>query len=349
MVKMTERECNLLSFQHQDTPWIPSWLTGHDTCFPTVIEEGARGYGITTDWFGVKYLYREDQPGPMPVESDPKITDIENWRDQVIMPDLDAYDWEGCAASDTASWDRENKISNVVLVNGIFESLHMFCGFEEALCNIMEDEEACSDFMGWMADYKIAVIERLAKYYKPDMIQFHDDYSNGTDLFMPASKWERMIRPHLQRIVDCVHDNGMIYQHHSCGKIHDLIPNLVDVGIDALNPVQISNNPLEVKQQWGDKLTVCGGFDNQNYLDNPDATDEQIRDSINETLHTLGPGGKYNAFCYILDRFPERYGIFLQCLDEYNRPLMEREGVEFVSHTGGEVQNVYNLAENAAN
>ena len=56
-MKMTERECHLLAFRHQDTPWVPSPATGQDTCIPTVIEEGARGYGVTTDWFGVKYLY----------------------------------------------------------------------------------------------------------------------------------------------------------------------------------------------------------------------------------------------------------------------------------------------------
>ena len=120
----------------------------------------------------------------------------------------------------------------------------------------------------------------------------------------------------------------------------------MELGVDALNPVQVSNDPLKVKQQYGDRLTVCGGFDNVNVLDNPSATVQQMKDSINETLYTLAPGGKYNAFCYILDKFPERYGIFLECLDEYNRPLMEWAGVEFVPHvsTG---ENVYNLAEKA--
>ena len=56
-MKMTERECHLLAFQHQDTPWVPSPATGQDTCIPTVIEEGARGYGITTDWFAHLFLF----------------------------------------------------------------------------------------------------------------------------------------------------------------------------------------------------------------------------------------------------------------------------------------------------
>ncbi len=345
-MKMTERECNLLAFRHQDTPWVPSTTTGQDTCIPTVLEEGARGYGITTDWFGVKYLYRKDQPGPMPVEGEPKITDIEDWKNQVTMPELDKYDWEGCAARDTAKWDRENKMSNVILVNGCFESLHMFCGFEDALCYIITDPEAASDFMGWIADYKIAVIERIAKYYKPDMIQFHDDYSNNDSLFMPIPAWKQLIQPHLKRVIDAVHGLGMIYQHHSCGKIHDLIPELIDTGIDALNPIQIQNNPLEIKQKYGDRLTVCGGFDNQGVLDHPDSTPEQIRDSINKTLHTMAPGGKWVALCGFLDQWAERRQIWLDCLDEYNRPLMEKAGVPFVKHTAT-AGNVYNLAENA--
>lgn len=345
-MKMTERECNLLAFNHQDTPWVPSPSTGHDICIPTVIEEGARGYGYTTDWFGVRYLYREDQPGPMPDESSHFIEDIEEWEDVCRMPDLDSYDWEGWAAKDTAKWDRENKMSSVVLINGCFESLHMFCGFEDALCNIMTNEEECSDFMAWIADYKCAIIDRVAKYYKPDMIQFHDDYANVDNLFMPVDKWRRMIRPHLKKVVDCVKSHNMIYQHHSCGMIRDLIPDLMELGIEALNPVQIQNDPLIIKKKYGDRLTICGGFDNVNVLDNPDATARQIKDSINKTLYDLAPGGKWMAMCGFLDKFPEREQIWLDCLDEYNRPLMEKAGVPFVPHRATN-DNAWNLAANA--
>ncbi|MCC8163234.1 MAG: hypothetical protein LIO86_08765, partial [Lachnospiraceae bacterium] len=126
----------------------------------------------------------------------------------------------------------------------------------------------------------------------------------------------------------------------------DLIPELVGLGVDALNPVQIQNNPLEVKQQFGDKLTVCGGFDNQGVLDNAYATTQQIRDSINETLNTLAPGGKWMALCGFVDKFADRKQIWLDCLDEYNRPLMEKAGVPWERHIAKDV-NVYNLADNA--
>lgn len=344
-MKLTERECNKLALQHQETPWVPSPSTGQDICIPSVLEEGARGYGITTDWFGVKYFYGENQPGPMPYEAEHKIEDIENWRDVVTFPDLDAYDWEGNAARDTAGWDRENKLSSCILVNGMFESLHMFCGFENALCNMMTDEEACSDFMGAMADYKIGVIERIAKYYKADKIQFHDDYSNNDNLFMQKDIWTRAIRPHLKRIIDATHALGMFYEHHSCGKIHDLVPDLVELGIDALNPVQIQNDPVSLKAEFADSLCICGGFDNQGVLDRVDATEEEIRGSILKTLQAMAPGGKWIALCGFLDKSREQ--IWLDTLDDWNQPLYEKAGMEPVRHRAAQV-DVYNLAENAS-
>ena len=341
-MKLTERDCTLLALEHKDTPWVPATDTGQDSCIPTVLEEGARGYGITTDWFGVKYLLRPDQPGPMPVESEPKIEDIEDWKDVVTFPNLDEYDWEGCAARDTAKWDLENKVSNIILINGMFESLHMFCGFENALCNIITSEEACYDFMGAMADYKIEVIRRVKKYYNADKIQFHDDYANNDALFMDIARWRRLIKPHLKRVVDATHECGMYYEHHSCGKIHDLVGELTELGVDALNPVQIQNNPKKLKDMYGDILTLSGGFDNQGCLDRPDATRQEIEDSLRNTLEVMAPGGKWIARVSFLDKAKDQ--IWLDVLDEYNRPLKEKYGVKWTRHqaTG---KDLYDLSQ----
>lgn len=341
-MKMTERECTILALQHQDTPWVPAPDTGQNSCIPTVLEEGARGYGITEDWFGVKYLLRPDQPGPMPLETEHKIEDIETWRDVVVFPNLDDYDWEGCAARDTAHWDRKNRVSNIILINGVFESLHMFCGFENALCDIITDEEACSDFMSAMADYKIEVIRRVKKYYNADKIQFHDDYANNSNLFMDIPRWRRIIRPHLKRVIDATHECGMYYEHHSCGMVRDLVGELVELGVDALNPVQLQNGPKELKEKYGDKLTLAGGFDNQGCLDRPGATKEEIEESLRSTLDIMAPGGKWIARTSFIDKKKDQ--IWLDVLDEYNRPMKEKYGVETIRHTASG-QDLYDLSK----
>jgi hypothetical protein len=82
----------------------------------------------------------------MPVESEPVIKDMERWRDDVRFPDLTAIDWEKYAARDTANWDREKKISSVILINGLFESLHMCCGIENALCALLMYPDEVKEF-----------------------------------------------------------------------------------------------------------------------------------------------------------------------------------------------------------
>ena len=109
-----------------------------------------------------------------------------------------------------------------------------------------------------------------------------------------------------------------------------MIPELVELGVDGLNPVQVQNDPLQVKKDFGDRLTICGGFDNQRVLDNPEATPEQIRESIFKTINDLQPGGGWIADCGFIDTLKdkaEREQIWLDCLDEYNRPAWEKYGM----------------------
>jgi uroporphyrinogen decarboxylase len=88
---------------------------------------------------------------------------MERWRDDVRFPDLTAIDWEKYAARDTANWDREKKISSVILINGLFESLHMCCGIENALCALLMYPDEVKEFLEDMADHQIRVIRNLAK------------------------------------------------------------------------------------------------------------------------------------------------------------------------------------------
>lgn len=341
-MKITERECTLLALKHQETPWVPSYHTGQDMCYPTVIEEGARGYGITKDWFGVSYMLRQDQLGPMPVKDEIKIKDITDWRRYITFPNLDDYDWEGCAARDTVRWDRQNRVSNVILINGIFESMHLFSGIENALCNLLAEPEACSDFLSAMADYKIEIIRRVKKYYNPDKIQFHDDYANNNNLFMSVDTWKKVICPHLKRIIDAVHECGMYYEHHSCGKIAGLVDELVKLEVDALDPVQVQNDPINLKRKFQDRLTLCGGFDNQGVLDRVDASEEEIRRSLMKTLQDMSEGGKWIAWVDFLDK--TREDIWLDVLYEWNKPFMERLGVEPVRYKARKI-DYYDLSK----
>ena len=340
---ITPRENMLMAYRHEKPYWVPSPSFDQDTCIPSVLEEGPTGLGVTEDGWGVHWLLEPGQPGPMPDESFQRLTDITEWRESLVFPDVEKYDWEAGAAKDTANWDRENKVSACILVNGLFERMHALMGMEDAMCALITDPEESFALLSAIADHKITYLKKIAQYYKPDKIQLHDDYGSGDRTLMSVETWRELIKPNLKKIVDACHELGMIYEHHSCGYIAPLVGDLVELGVDAWNPVQLANDPEALLKQYAGKFTFVGGFDTSNCLDRLDATVEERYDSIMNTLKTLSPYGSWVASGSMMN--PTTPAIFMDAMYEFNKPLMEAAGVEAVKHTSV-AQSAYETADN---
>ena len=81
---------------------------------------------------------------------------------------------------------------------------------------------------------------------------------------------------------------------HTCGSVYDVLPDLVEIGVDCLNPVQTSAKNMDavrLKQEFGDKLSFWGGIDTMRVL--PFGTPEEVRAEVKSKLCTLGRGGGY--------------------------------------------------------
>lgn len=168
--------------------------------------------------------------------------------------------------------------------------------FQDALCALMEEPEACYDFFGAIADHKIRLYEYIIKYYRPDIICMHDDYGHGKGMFMSPEVWRELIKPHLQRIIDMVASYGVIYEHHCCGYFAPILGEIADMGCAATNLVHKSNHPAELKKELGHKMCMIGAFDTQ-YLDAPSTAEEEMRASVRKTLDEMAPGGSYITLC----------------------------------------------------
>ena len=179
----------------------------------------------------------------------------------------------------------------------MFERMHALMGFENALMALVEDPESCFEFFSAIADYKIVYFKKIAKYYPADVIAAHDDYGSADRMFMSPETWRHLIKPNLKRMVDTCHELGLIYEHHSCGYIEPIIPDLVEIGVDALDPLQVVNkNMSTIKQKYQDKLTFVGGIDNVGVEDRPGVTDEEIIADYHKCIDRLAPGGSYVVF-----------------------------------------------------
>jgi len=336
---ITARENILMAYHHQEPYWVPSQYLDQDTCLYTATQEGVKGFGRYIDCFGISWDYHPGSDGPMVTRGTQRLKDIEDWRDEIIMPDCEKWDWENCAAKDTANWDRKHKISSIIMINGLFEQLHSLTGFEDALCYLLTDQEAVGDFLDALTDYRVRQIQLIAKYYKPDKIQFHDDYGEARNTFMSVEVWQKLFQPRLKRIIEATQGEGMLYEHHSCGYIAPLAEEFVKLGMDALNPLQVQNDPYVLKQKYADNLCFVGGFDNQGVLDKPGATYEERVNELRYRIELMAPGGSWVAHPVMVD--PVVGLVLADVLYEYNEPFMAKVGYTPPPKPSAAVKSVY--------
>lgn len=314
---LTPRENALKAYRHEIPEWIPTMFTDMSICQAYPQGERYTGTDHGKDWFGIDWTFVPEIGAPMPTEHNGLFEEMSEWRDYVKFPDLEAIDWEKQAEIDEhtdflalaagagvvplpngGSIYDGDKLVICLLLNGMFERMHAFMGMENALCALITDPEECKEFFKAMADYKIAYIKKIAKYYKVDVIEAHDDYGTNDRLFMPPEVFRELIKPELKRIVDACHECGILYQHHSCGHIEEIVGDLVEIGVDAIDTFQGASNPnvKALKEKYGKQVTFCGGFDNMNVLDNPESTKEDIQNEYVRVINDLAPGGNYIIF-----------------------------------------------------
>lgn len=312
-MKLTPRENALLAYRHQVPEYIPCFFTDIALIQACPAMERYTGHMVGEDYFGVEWTYEPTIHAPMPTPGKHLFESIEDWREGIKLPDLDAVDWEKQADIDVHTdfqafvagagivpfqdgisiYDTD-KLRVCMIINGPFERMHACMGFENALMALLEDPEECQEYFKAMFDWKIEYIKKIAQYYDMDVINFHDDYGTADRMFMNPELWRELIKPNLKRVVDTCHELGLIYQHHSCGYVEPILGDIAEIGIDAIDTLQACNKNLpELKKKLESRLTFCGGFDNQHVLDVPGVTPEAVKKEYRRVIDSLAPGGSY--------------------------------------------------------
>jgi len=129
-----------------------------------------------------------------------------------------------------------------------------------------------------------------------DVVCQGDDVGMQTSLIISPEMYRRFIKPCHRRIFDFVHSRTPAKLFfHSCGAIYDIIPDLIEIGVDILNPIQRSAARMDIaglKAEFGRELSFWGGgIDTQHFL--PQASLAEIEAEIRRTLEIMSPGGGY--------------------------------------------------------
>ena len=172
----------------------------------------------------------------------------------------------------------------------LFERAWSLRGMENLLMDFMVNPDFVNEIFGQIADYNIVQINK-AVTYDIDAIYFGDDWGEQRGLIMGADLWHELIYPHLKRMYEVVIKHGKYVMIHSCGKVDELFPSLIEAGLSCFNPFQPEVMDVEaIHGKYLGKLAFYGGLSIQKTL--PLGTTEDVKNE-SEKLLKMGRKGGY--------------------------------------------------------
>jgi uroporphyrinogen decarboxylase len=182
-------------------------------------------------------------------------------------------------------------------VYGILELGCWLCGYDDFFIKIAADTDFVKLFFEKFLEIQLAVIEQYYPVLAPyiDLTTSGDDFGAQNGPFLSPEMFESLIVPYFAERVRRTKKLGQCYYwHHSCGSVVKLLDQIIDCGVDILNPIQTSAadmNPQILKDKFGDRIVFWGAVDVQQFL--PRASIEEIPGHINELISILGKNGGY--------------------------------------------------------
>lgn len=145
-----------------------------------------------------------------------------------------------------------------------FDVTHSWAvGTERVLIALLDNPEWCLDMFNHFLDVDIALLDRVWDAgYTFDCVNWPDDMGYKHNQFFSRRTYRKLLKPVHKRAVDWAHAKGVKVRLHSCGDVNPFIPELIDIGVDGLNPLEVKAgmDPIQIKQTYGDDLLLHGGI-----------------------------------------------------------------------------------------
>jgi uroporphyrinogen decarboxylase len=178
-----------------------------------------------------------------------------------------------------------------VTVCTMFETAWALRGYEDMLMDFHADPDRAEAVLDIPYRYHLAAAERLTRM-GVDMIWIGDDVGAQNAMLLSPEVWRRFLKPRLARFISTLKgiNPALKVAYHSDGCIYPIIPDLVEAGVDVLNPIQPrSMDPERLKREYGKSLCFWGSIDEQGTL--PFGKPGDVRAEVLARLSTLGKGG----------------------------------------------------------
>lgn len=227
----------------------------------------------------------------------------------IDMDELKDYKWPEPPSQesfmhlrDKAKYLRENTdyalAGTAIFGGGVFEQPERMMGMENFLMSLAANEKFADTVMSKITDIYIETCNRyldlLGSYL--DVFIYWNDMTGQEGPMISPDTYRRLIKPKDKKIIEAAKNktNAKIF-YHCCGACREFIPDLIEIGVDILNPVQVSAKDMDtaqLKKEFGKDITFWGGgVDTQQVL--PYGTPEQVREEVKRRIDDLAPGGGF--------------------------------------------------------
>ena len=181
-------------------------------------------------------------------------------------------------------------------VQDFINSIAFGRGVEQTLLDIASEDPVFLYMMDRRQKFYMETVERTLQSAngRIDFVLCGDDFGSQRGLLISPATFEKVFAARKKEFFDMAHSYGARISHHCCGSSRDLLPALIDIGMDALQTVQpraAGMNPYDLKAEFGDRLVLHGGVDVQGWLQQ--ATPGEVDAEINRLMDEVGRGGGF--------------------------------------------------------
>lgn len=178
-----------------------------------------------------------------------------------------------------------------IVVTTIFETAWALRGYEQTLIDFALNPDLLERILDIPYHYHLTAAKKLTQL-GVDMIWVGDDVGAQDAMLISPKMWRKFLKPRMANFIAEVKaiNPQVKVAYHSDGNIYPIIPDLIEIGLDVLNPIQpASMDPTQIKREYGNQLCFWGSIDEQHTL--PFGSPDDVRDEVQTRLETLGKSG----------------------------------------------------------
>ena len=253
----------------------------------------ASGRAVKTSYWGYETTMHQttvDQYGTttyFPLNHVQSVEDV----NACTFPSPDWFDYTAIAQT----CDKYPDKAIIIGHEGPFQMVTFLMEMDKFFMLMLDEPEAAQRILDRMIEFEMEYYRRCfeAAGGRIDVLRPHDDYGTQISLLFSVEMWRTFFKENTKKLVQLAHTYGAFYQQHSCGAVAPIIPELIDCGVDALEPLQkVAGLEIDtLAELYEGKITFHGGVDTQWLL--PTGTPQQVREETERIIRTLGKHGGY--------------------------------------------------------